>query len=567
MWVIVSLILGYIAIAILTHDPIVPRSLTVHQLLTGYNIVYTHDGKLYQNDEYVMDLRELLIDVDFETVKNCETRECSLWVLNHLSEKNISSREFAGMVDKKGQLQLYENINFNPLPWWRRSRSTRYIVDIYNKTWHIISSWVNGNDWIMSYDIIWETTIVSQRTGDIKVYANILFIDWNQIGPYRIIIKQDNWFLLQEDQSRARWTWVWSNDYLWYDFTNTGNNIQISYLSLKDSIVWKYIWWDIDSSIYTLSIKGVVDWMPIVELSTSGEKILLKWNNLLWTWDWNQIQIQNNDIYSVNSPTYEVWSVYKNIWSVYKNNILLKDNVMIHWGELVGSDICFWWSVLCKISDTYYSFIEDVLQKMPRFNNEQYYNTFIEILHFVRTDYMYLNKYGIVSKDYTLLNYKKNSLSFIEKIIYRNRLIQKTIGYQGWWFLLESLPKIIVLDDRLPELQNAIGKMQKDLFGIDKIVLVKFNQWWELSSETIPLISGIDTFLGVYPTTPPENNDPNADINVGQLIMDTYFPQEVEPEPEEEVDEQALLFELLKQREARLEMETDNVYSTGIESQ
>jgi hypothetical protein len=489
-----------------------------------------------------MDLGELLMDIDFKTIRNCKTRECALWTIPDLSEKHITSKQLGGMIGKKGQLQLYENIDFSPMPWWSRSRSIRYMVDIYNKTWHVISSWVNGR--IFSYDILWNTTIISQRTGDTKIYANMLSIDWNQVGPYSIVIKQDNWFLLQEDQSRARWTWVWSNDYLWYDFINTGNNIQISYLSLKDSIVARYISWDIDNSLYTLSIKGIIDWMPIVELSTSGEKILLKWNDLLWTWNWNQIQIHNNDIYSTDGPTY-------NTGAIYKNNLPLKDNIMRHGGMLVESDICFWRSALCKISDTYYAFIDDIIKKTPRFKQHQYINIFIKILHSVKIDYLYLNKYGVISKDYYKTHYTVTSLSFIETISYRNKIIQKTIWYHGWSFLRKSVPKIIILNDRLLELQLAIEKMQKDFFGIDKIVLAKFNEWWELSSETIPLISGIDNFFGIYPITPPENNDPNADINVGQLIIDTYFPEETKEV--EIVDEKALLLELLQQRELRLQ--------------
>ena len=84
----------------------------------------------------------------------------------------------------------------------------------------------------------------------------------------------------------------------------------------------------------------------------------------------------------------------------------------------------------------------------------------------------------------------------------------------------------------------------------DTIFLRPFHDSGREYSETMPLISGIDNFFGIYPVTPPESTDPNADINVGQLLMDTYFPKEATVD--EEIDQKALLFELLKQREDRL---------------
>lgn len=543
-WIIgtpIFLIITYVIVAIVTHDPIVPRPLTVHQLLTGYNIVYTHDGKLYQNDEYVMDLEDIYWDTTWEYTNRYW--RVDVYGSLYLSDENYYD-SFLYKIDMKQKTSGYveQSLDFTSnieKPYYKQNP---YHPD---KLWMSILS---NDSW---YLIRISEPITNEQTtnNEIKPWTEYIHDHYNKGTKEENII----------DTHYIRNTVSWSGDIT--------NEIKINLVDLQYSVLTSILSWIIIDQNSELQLIWIVDEMPVITINDSTQIYTIQWNKLLFSLSGDYIfrtQIINNNIYTLsqatrgyrdhskgfserNNPVYEL---YKNGEEIYKIDR------EINWDWFIESDLC----QNIGLRNPAFCLIEWKISLPIYAPNFVYLFDTIDLLYGVAI-YGSMNIINSSIIEYGMTNtiWRNKNPTKYPKIVKYHNVISNIIGY------LYHIRGSFNSFKEILSSRNLYRILSDHYFSTDTIFLRPFHDSGREYSEIVPLISWIDNFFGIYPTTPPENNDPNADINVGQLIMDTYFPQE--QEPAEEIDEQTLLFELLKQRETRLEMETDNVYSTGIKSQ
>jgi hypothetical protein len=516
-WVIgtpLAIIITYISVAILTHDPIVPRPLTVHQLLTGYNIVYTHDGKLYQNDEYVMDLNIFSWEDNIAGNRNWDCSSCIHWRLDvywslYLWRDNGFKYE-VNMSDNNSEIKKVEKIPFflwyKTKPYYRDwPHPTRYWWPILsNNLWYLIKS------------------PLPKEEKHREEYVNNRYYAPNQYHYTRLMLDNDG---------------------------NITNTIEIKNEMLKEIIVQKYItWYDINRSI-ELNIIWIANQKPVIEIIQGQARYVLQWSDILLQ-NHHSINIHDNNVYSLSNFSHvdnygihrkKVYKNWEEYWSSPVSFYFDGANKMIqdwfcpistpYW--IIGSLFC---NINGKLRDTpvLTLFIAHQLNIPIAMRSLLEYGWVPNILNWAVTHEWFIST--ITSK----INIQENK----NKLFRYHNVISNIIGY------LYQIRGSFNSFKGILNSKNLYRILSDHYFSTDTIFLRPFHNSGREYSEVIPLISGIDNFFGIYPITPPENNDPNADINVGQLLMDTYFPEETKEV--EIVDEKALLLELLQQRELRL---------------
>lgn len=488
-WIIgtpILLIVTYVIVAIVTHDPIVPRPLTVHQLLTGYNVVYTHDGKLYQNEEYVMDLEEIFWSWYKD---NLECYFCFWWTINWYGDIYIHAR----LLNIDGYIvnietKKIESLTREPDHRWRMGP-----LPIL----HMPQSFYNG--------------------------AN-LYVNNKKLENQNLVRSNKSWFLSEWIETVWKgWSQTLSTkSYYRYSYDDTWF-VEISYTGLLNPMSEIAI-----DSINSISFIWIIDSEPVFTAHSPSEKYILQWNQQIFSWWYDTAMISDNLLY-----------IYSG-WNIYQNNVLVTSWIAnYYWEESFNINLCDYRS-LCHIGESFYNFwqIPHIYVTTP----ESSFNFIIRnnLPWFRLTDRWFVSTFGYTG-DYK----QKQWLGLVSSF---NKYIQTLLWY--WYTHIRE-------GDRYS--RHSLFKAVSDHhLNTDTIFLRPFHDSGREYSQAIPLISGIDNFLGIYPTTPPENNDPNADINVGQLIMDTYFPKEIQEV--EAVDEKTLLLDLLQQRELRLqESNTDQI--------
>jgi len=509
-WIIgtpIALIVTYVIIAIVTHDPIVPRPLTVHQLLTGYNIVYTHDGKLYQNDEYVMDLVSIKAGSNF------------YW-----------------------QVSNYWDLYVNNLSGWKS-----YLVDLNNKSLkNINATWL----WSVEYDN--DDFFDDHNIIPVLDSKNIYYIEWwlfigdqMRTGRQRLIYEDNQSYLTQgNDKNYHIYSKFdsWSDTILWYE-------------TLKNALVSRIGSWG-GTGGFNVHFVWILDALPVFRIQKWGTSFILQSDDILYTGDILWSSIYNNSLYLFKKidSTWDRGSFgfHDQMVDVYKNWEKILSNIPLHYVNQIqiieGDDICHFfrtdkWVTLCEMWNYY---------TLRDFFPKEEYSDIAILVRLQQSLWIHSLLWYTMIKYGTITDMSPQWINlfwpFKQNISMYNKIISSLIG--EFWFRL-----IPIIDDflnnsywwKLLYWSDKLYRIRNHIFHTDTIFLRKFDGSGWISSDTISLIEWVDNFLGVYPTQVAENTDPNADINVGQLIMDTYFPKETE-----EVDPAAILIERLRQREERL---------------